>query len=86
MPKLDFVEVFVSPEVKLDTTVNDGENEDINDIDERPLVDEVIEPNCVIVGTTDEETVKELTAEEVLDRNEDTVCVVDDVTVEVKLG
>ena len=86
MPKLDFVEVFVSPEVKLDTAVNDGDNEDIDDIDERPLDDEVSEPNCVIVGTTDEETVKELTAEEVLDRNEDTVCVVDDVTVEVKLG
>jgi hypothetical protein len=57
VPKLDFVEVFVSPEVKLDTTVNDDDNEDINDIDERPLDDEVIEPNCVIVGTTDEETV-----------------------------
>ena len=86
MPTLDFVEVFVSTELKLDTAVNEDDNEGINDTDEIPLLEEVVEPNCVTVGTTDEETVKELTAEVDTVRNEEIVCVVDDVIVEVKLG
>ena len=80
------MEVFDSTELKLDTVVNDDDNEGINETEERPLAEEVMEPNCVIVGKTDEETVMESIAEVDTVRNEETVCVVDDVIVDVKLG